>query len=110
MNWRIQAMGLRFRKNIKIASGIRLNVGSKSAGLSFGVKGYGTVLIQEPAGGLPRACQGQDFYIRNLLAPEGNIKARLIKNEMNLCVCRRHGETLSNNNKRFMRSRCLRAS
>ncbi|MCQ6276231.1 DUF4236 domain-containing protein [Bacillus sp. V3B] len=32
-------MGLRFRKSFKIAPGVRLNVGKKSAGLSFGVNG-----------------------------------------------------------------------
>lgn len=32
-------MGLRFRKSIKIAPGIRLNIGKKSAGISFGGKG-----------------------------------------------------------------------
>ncbi|XID96242.1 DUF4236 domain-containing protein [Paenibacillaceae bacterium WGS1546] len=32
-------MGLKFRKSIKIAPGVRLNVGKKSAGLSFGGKG-----------------------------------------------------------------------
>ncbi|MCR8631524.1 DUF4236 domain-containing protein [Paenibacillus radicis (ex Xue et al. 2023)] len=32
-------MGFGFRKSIKIAPGIRLNMGSKSAGLSFGAKG-----------------------------------------------------------------------
>ena len=32
-------MGLRFRKSIKIAPGIRLNIGKKSSGISFGKKG-----------------------------------------------------------------------
>ncbi|HHW36482.1 MAG TPA: DUF4236 domain-containing protein [Bacillales bacterium] len=32
-------MGLRFRKSIKIAPGVRLNVGKKSMGLSVGGKG-----------------------------------------------------------------------
>lgn len=32
-------MGLRFRKSIKIAPGVRLNLGKKSFGVSFGVKG-----------------------------------------------------------------------
>jgi len=32
-------MGLRFRKSFKIAPGVRVNVGKKSAGLSFGGKG-----------------------------------------------------------------------
>ena len=32
-------MGLRFRKSFKIAPGVRLNVGKKSAGISFGGKG-----------------------------------------------------------------------
>lgn len=32
-------MGLRYRKSIKLAPGVRLNVGTKSAGLSFGGKG-----------------------------------------------------------------------
>ena len=32
-------MGLRFRKSIKIAPGIRFNLGAKSAGISIGTKG-----------------------------------------------------------------------
>lgn len=32
-------MGLRFRKSIKIAPGVRLNIGKKSVGISAGVKG-----------------------------------------------------------------------
>lgn len=32
-------MGFRFRKSVKIAPGVRLNVGTKSTGLSFGGKG-----------------------------------------------------------------------
>ncbi|WP_462405811.1 DUF4236 domain-containing protein [Gracilibacillus sp. Marseille-QA3620] len=32
-------MGLRFRKSFKIAPGVRINVGKKSAGLSIGGKG-----------------------------------------------------------------------
>lgn len=32
-------MGLRFRKSVKIAPGVKLNLGKKSAGLSFGTKG-----------------------------------------------------------------------
>ena len=32
-------MGLRFRKSIKLAPGVRLNLGKKSAGVSFGGKG-----------------------------------------------------------------------
>ena len=33
-------MGLRFRKSVKIAHGVRLNIGKKSVGVSAGVKGY----------------------------------------------------------------------
>lgn len=32
-------MGLRFRKSVKIAPGVKLNLGKKSVGISFGVKG-----------------------------------------------------------------------
>lgn len=32
-------MGLRFRKSIKILPGVKLNLGTKSASLSFGTKG-----------------------------------------------------------------------
>lgn len=32
-------MGIRFRRSIKLGPGVRLNIGKKSAGLSFGVKG-----------------------------------------------------------------------
>lgn len=32
-------MGLRFRKSIKVAPGVKLNVGKKSAGISVGTKG-----------------------------------------------------------------------
>lgn len=34
-------MGFRFRKSVKIAPGVRLNLGKKSAGISFGGKGAG---------------------------------------------------------------------
>lgn len=33
-------MGLRFRKSVKIAPGVRVNIGKKSVGVSAGVKGY----------------------------------------------------------------------
>lgn len=33
-------MGFRFRKSMKIAPGVRMNLGTKSAGLSFGGKGF----------------------------------------------------------------------
>ena len=33
-------MGLRFRKSINIAPGIKLNLNKKSAGLTFGTKGF----------------------------------------------------------------------
>ena len=33
-------MGLRFRKSVKIAPGVRLNICKKSVGVSAGVKGY----------------------------------------------------------------------
>ena len=32
-------MGLKFRKSIKIAPGVKLNLSNKSAGISFGTKG-----------------------------------------------------------------------
>jgi hypothetical protein len=32
--------GFRFRKSFKLAPGIRLNMGKKSAGLSFGGRGF----------------------------------------------------------------------
>ena len=32
-------MGLNFRKSISLGKGLKLNLGTKSAGLSFGVKG-----------------------------------------------------------------------
>ena len=34
-------MGFRFRKSVKVAPGVRLNFGKKSAGISFGGKGAG---------------------------------------------------------------------
>lgn len=34
-------MGFRFRKSVKIAPGVRLNLGKKSTGISFGGKGMG---------------------------------------------------------------------
>lgn len=33
-------MGLRFRKSVKIAPGVRLNISKKSVGISAGVNGY----------------------------------------------------------------------
>ncbi len=35
-------MGFRFRKSIKLGKGVRLNLGKKSVGLSFGGKGFRT--------------------------------------------------------------------
>lgn len=32
-------MGLRFRKSIKIAPGVKMNIGKKSVGISVGTKG-----------------------------------------------------------------------
>lgn len=42
-------MGLRFRKSIKIAPGVKLNLGKKSAGISIGNK-YGGVSINSQTG------------------------------------------------------------
>lgn len=42
-------MGLRFRKSVKLAPGVKLNVGKKSVGLSFGNK-YGGVSINSKTG------------------------------------------------------------
>jgi len=35
----VNILGLRFRKSIKIAPGVKINLGKKSAGISFGAKG-----------------------------------------------------------------------
>lgn len=35
-------MGIRFRKSVKVAPGVRLNVGKKSSSVSFGGKGFST--------------------------------------------------------------------
>jgi hypothetical protein len=35
-------MGIRFRKSIKVAPGVRVNVGKKSSSVSFGGKGFST--------------------------------------------------------------------
>lgn len=35
-------MGLRFKKSIKLGKGVKLNLGKKSAGISFGGKGHST--------------------------------------------------------------------
>ena len=42
-------MGLRFRKSIKIAPGVRLNIGKKSAGISIGGK-YGGISMNSKTG------------------------------------------------------------
>ena len=47
-------MGLRFRKSIKLAPGIKLNLGKKSAGLSFGNK-YGGFSFNTRSGARVRA-------------------------------------------------------
>ena len=47
-------MGLRFRKSIKLAPGVKLNLGKKSAGLSIGNK-YGGVSFNSKAGVRSRA-------------------------------------------------------
>ena len=46
-------MGLRFRKSIKIAPGVKLNLGSKSAGVSVGGK-YGGVSVNSKTGARAR--------------------------------------------------------
>lgn len=46
-------MGLRFRKSIKIAPGIRLNVGKKSTGISIGGK-YGGISVNSRTGARAR--------------------------------------------------------
>lgn len=33
-------MGFKFRKSVKIAPGVKLNINSKSVGISAGVKGH----------------------------------------------------------------------
>lgn len=47
-------MGLRFRKSVKIAPGIKLNIGKKSVGVSVGNK-YGGVSINSRSGVTTRA-------------------------------------------------------
>lgn len=42
-------MGLRFRKSIKIAPGVKLNIGKKSVGLSLGNK-YGGLSVNSRTG------------------------------------------------------------
>ena len=44
-------MGLNFRKSIKVADGVKLNVGKKSAGVSVGGKYVERPLIPEPGRG-----------------------------------------------------------
>lgn len=46
-------MGLRFRKSIKLAPGVKLNLGKKSAGISFGGK-YGGVSFNSRSGSRAR--------------------------------------------------------
>ncbi len=47
-------MGMRFRKSFKVAPGIRLNLGKKSMGVSFGGK-YGGVSLNTKTGARGRA-------------------------------------------------------
>jgi hypothetical protein len=51
-------MGLRFRKSIKIVPGVRLNVGKKSAGLSFGGKGLRYSINSRTGGRLTASIPG----------------------------------------------------
>lgn len=46
-------MGLNFRKSFKIAPGVRVNVGKKSAGISFGGK-YGGISFNSKSGARAR--------------------------------------------------------
>lgn len=47
-------MGMRFRKSIKLAPGVKLNVGKKSMGVSIGSK-YGGVSVNSKTGVRGRA-------------------------------------------------------
>ena len=47
-------MGLRFRKSLKIASGVKLNIGKKSIGISAGNK-YGGISVNSKNGAKVRA-------------------------------------------------------
>lgn len=51
-------MGLRFRKSIKLAPGVRLNVGKKSAGISFGGKGLRYSINSRTGGRLTASLPG----------------------------------------------------
>ncbi len=46
-------MGLRFRKSVKIAPGVKVNLGKKSAGISVGNK-YGGVSVNSKTGARAR--------------------------------------------------------
>lgn len=60
------SMGFRFRKSIKIAPGIRFNVGTKSAGVSFGGKGLRYSINSRRGGSL--TVPAQEFH--TLRAPQ----------------------------------------
>ena len=46
-------MGIRFRKSVKIAPGVRLNIGKKSAGISVGGK-FGGISYSSKTGARER--------------------------------------------------------
>ena len=46
-------MGIRFRKSVKIAPGVRLNIGKKSAGISVGGK-FGGISYNSKTGARER--------------------------------------------------------
>ena len=71
-------MGFRFRKSVKIAPGVRLNIGKKSVGISAGVKGARvsvnssgrkTTTVGIPGTGLLRRCIIRRFTVFPVSAP-----------------------------------------
>ena len=67
-------MGLRFRRSIKIAPGVKLNIGKKSMGVSVGGK-YGGVSLNSKAGARVRASAPGTGLSYSAKIPEGNKRA-----------------------------------
>jgi hypothetical protein len=84
-------MGLRFRKSIKIAPGVKVNIGKKSVGMSFGGK-YGGISMNSKTGTRARvtaygtglsyttSLNGKRSSKRNTAASNPKQKAAIAKN------------------------------
>ena len=63
-------MGIRFRRSVKLASGVRLNLGTKSMSVRFGGRGFG-VTVGTSGARVSVGIPGTGLYVTQRLAPAG---------------------------------------